>query len=459
MKFISSGFITLSCLFCSLVCSSPLWAQTNNNNIYSRFGLGALESPVNPQQLGMGGTGVASAGQHGINLLNPAALAFTPMTTFQAAGAGMTVKYKYQDASTNFNGGYLKNVFLGFRKPGGKWGFALGMQPYSFVNYSASSNITLNDSVATTYTYEGQGSLNKATMGMARKFYFGGNEEENRQKQTLSIGLHTNYIFGTIQHASKVGFPEQTNYNYGKFSQNHFLNGFQWEAGLLYILPIKHTLDVNKKVIQHSDLHVGLSFGLAARLRAESTYLDEILTASSLIDFPVDTTYMNESIRFNYTIPQQITAGLAWSYYKQKLGDVQINVEYSMQDWSGSKINLGSDISGSNSLTRSERLSMGLAYTPDNSVNTGTMRHCTYRVGYYTGQTYWKINAKNVTESAITAGISIPVLKSLNKINLGASYYRLGQASEGLLEMTGFVYQVGVTLVPRESWFLRRKYE
>lgn len=459
MKFITSSLTILSFLLCCWMSISNTFAQNNNNNVYTRFGLGALESQVNAQQLGMGGTGVASTGQHGINLINPASLAFMPMTTFQASGAGIAVRYKYQDQTANYNDGYLKNVVLGFRKPGSKWGFALGLQPYSFVNYKASSDVVVSDSVNTTYTYQGYGGLNRASVSMGRKFFVGKGKDENAQKQTISFGINTNYIFGTIQHASKIGFPDQDNYNYGKFSQNHFLNGFQLEAGLLYILPMSHVLDANKKVIRHSDLHVGLTYGVASRLSARSTYLDEILTASSLIDFPIDTTYMNESIRFKYDLPQQITAGLAWTYYQQKFGDLQLNLEYSMQDWSNSKINLGSDITGNNSLTQAQRLSFGLAYTPDNSVNTGTMRHCTYRLGYYTGNSYWKINSKNVNESAFTAGLSIPILKSINKINLGASYYQLGQSSEGLLEMRGVVYQIGVTLVPREAWFARRKYE
>jgi hypothetical protein len=459
MKFISSGLLTFSGFLFCLVVSTALSAQNNNNNIYTRFGLGSLESSINPQQLGMGGTGVASAGQQGISTLNPASLSFLSMTTFQAVGGGMSVRYNYQDQSANFNNGYLKSVFLGFKKPGGKWGFSLGMQPYSFVNYKATSTVTVSDSVQTSYTYEGNGGLNKATLGLARKFYLGKSTEENTQKQTLALGVHMNYIFGNINHSSKVSFPDQDNYNYGKFSQNHFMNGAIVELGALYILPLTHQLDVNKKVVQHSDLHVGVTYGLGAKLTSRSTYLDEILSASSIIDYPVDTTYIDETITFSYDIPQQLSFGLAWAFYKQKFGDLQLNAEYTMQDWSDSKLNLGSDIKGSNTLNASQRISLGLAYTPDNSVNTGTLRHCTYRVGYYNGQTYWKINDKVVTESAFTAGISIPVLKSLNKINLGASYYQLGEESQGLLQMTGFVYQVGVTIVPREAWFLRRKYD
>jgi hypothetical protein len=459
MKFISSSLITLSCLFSCWMSTTNVLAQNNNNNVYTRFGLGYMESQFNPQQLGMGGTGVASTGQHGINVLNPASLSFLPMTTFQAAGSGMMVRYKYEDQTANYNNGYLKNVFLGFRKPGGKWGFALGMQPYTFVNYSASSPQTLNDSLSTVYIYEGQGGLNKATVGMGRKFYLGKSQDEQKQKQTIAFGLNLNYIFGNIHHSSKIQFPENTNYNYGKFSQNHSLNGFQIETGLLYILPISHVLDVSKKVIRHSDLHIGLNFGVASRISSKSIYLDEILTATDLDDYPVDTTFMNESIRFKYALPQHVSAGIAWTYYRQKFGDLQLNLEYRLQDWSSSKINLGSDITGNNELTQANRMSVGLSFTPDNSVSTGTFRHCTYRVGYYSGQTYWKINSKNINESAFTAGISIPILKSFNKINLGASYYQLGQATEGQLEMTGMVYQIGVTLVPREAWFARRKYE
>ena len=459
MKFTNCKLYLLSCLVYFFAHVPLAHSQNNNNNIYTRFGLGSLEMQANPQQFGMGGTGVASNGQHGVNFLNPAALSYIPLTTLQASGGGMSVKYKYNDTEANYGNGYLKNVAFGFRKPGSKWGFALGMQPYSFVNYEASSDVVVSDTLNTTYTYSGNGGMTKATLGFGRKFFFGGDSTARKEKRVVSFGLNTHYLFGTIDHASKIGFPDQDNYNYGKFSQNHFLNGFQLEAGVLFTLPISHVKDANNKVVRRSDVQIGITYAVQSSLHAKSVYIDEILAANSTIDYPIDTTFMNESVRFNYDLPQQITAGLAWNIYNQKLGNLQLNLEFMTQDWSSSKLNLGSDATSSNQLSASNRLSAGIAYTPENSANTSTLRHCTYRAGYYQGQTYWKIDGQQVHEQAITAGVSIPILKSLNAINLGAAYYTLGESNSGLLEMSGVVYQVGFTFVPREPWFFQRKYD
>jgi hypothetical protein len=458
MKFICSKIpFVLSCIVLALMLT-PAHAQKNNNFIYSRFGLGSLELQANPQQLGMGGTGVASLGQHGINTFNPASMAYLPMTTFQAAGGGMRLNYSYNDEQATYGGGYLKNVALGFRKPGSKWGFAISMQPYSFVNYEATTQTTINDTVPTSYSYYGEGGLNKAALTFARKWILRKDSADQKEKQVLSIGLNTNYIFGTISHSSKVGFPDQNNYEYAKFSQNHFMNGFVWDIGLLYSIPLSVRKDINQKVIRSSSLNVGITYGVQARLNSKSIYLDEIISNTDILDYPLDTTFLDETVRFKYAIPQQMTAGISYHFYGQKLGDLQMNLEYMWQDWSGSKLNIGSSTNAA-TLGQANRLSAGIAFTPENSVNTSTLRHCTYRLGYYQGQTYWKINDQQISEQGITAGLSIPILKSLNKLHLGAVYLTQGNNAGDVLKTQGLVYQIGFTFIPREPWFFQRKYD
>jgi hypothetical protein len=430
-------------------------AQNGDNNIYTRFGLGVLETEGNPIQMGMGGTGVANANMQAVNFINPASLSNLPITTFQASGALKQSAYSFQNNSTQVLTGYLKEVALGFRKPGSKFGFGIGLQPYSFVNYESSATIIESDSLLTTYTYKGKGGMNKATMGGSRKFFLGKDTLNSGPKHILAIGINLNYLFGTIDHSSNTSFGEQDNYEQAKYSQNHFLNGFQPDIGLMYTLPFRQIKDVNQKIIRRQELTAGITWGINSKLKSKSIYIEELVFATGV----TDTTSIDENVKFDFNLPQHLRVGLAWNLYHNKLGDLSITAEFKTQDWSASQLNLALDLSDKNKLGSSEQILLGLAFTPENSVHTSTFRHCTYRMGFNQGHSYHQINALQLKQTAYTAGISIPILKSLNKVHLGAAYTTSGLNDAALLQAKGMFYQIGFTLVPREPWFFQRKYD
>jgi hypothetical protein len=459
MKFITISFRILTSLVLTTVLGTSCFAQQGDNNIYSRFGIGNLEQQGNPIQMGMGSTGVANNRIQSVNFLNPASFSYLPMTCFQASGALRQSTYTFDASSTKIFTGYLKEVALGFRKPGSPYGFGLGMQPFSFVNYKASAQTDVGDSLRTTYTYQGKGGLNKATLAMSRKFVLNNDSLNSGKKHVLSIGINLNYVFGTIDHSSKTSFDDFSNYESSRYAQNHFLSGFQPDLGLLYSMPLSHTKDVNQKVNQHQELVLGLNWGLASHLKSKSIYSEELLYGGSTLETSLDTTLYDPGVRFKFQVPQQIRAGLTWNFYQVKFGDLQITAEIMQQDWSQSQFNLARDVNPTNQLSAAQRVSFGLAYTPDNSEKTGTLRHCTYRIGYFQGEQYYRINDLAVKETGITAGLSVPILKSLNKINLAAAYLTNGTNNNSLLQSKGIYYQVGFTFIPREPWFFQRKYD
>jgi hypothetical protein len=175
--------------------------QGLGNSPYSRLGLGDYTGNYGGvRQLGMGGTGLAAPNTGNVNELNPALLAYTPRTTWEAA-FNAQVKTVSNAATSNRNGsgtlGYLA-LAVPLNK---RWGAAVGLKPYSAVDYQANASGAVNgDPGAVAYRqYAGTGGLSEA--------YFAHGIHVLRD---LNIGGSASYLFGTINQTTGTAITTPT---------------------------------------------------------------------------------------------------------------------------------------------------------------------------------------------------------------------------------------------------------
>src|SRR6478735_4594933 len=105
---------------------------------FSKLGIGDLTGTGIAQNQGMGGIGISNPSGWYLNNVNPALLVFNRITVFQA---GMQYEKINESDGTNsqkFASANLNYLAIAFPVKLNKWTTAIGLMPFSVVNYKLS---------------------------------------------------------------------------------------------------------------------------------------------------------------------------------------------------------------------------------------------------------------------------------------------------------------------------------
>jgi hypothetical protein len=472
MKFLKSTIFNLfACLLASLVCSDVMQSQSNPNSVYSRFGLGLLDSPGAAPHFGMGGTTTAITDPIVLNLANPASYSFLDVTNLQIMGKGGYTKASNSITSSSYGSGQFHELGMGFKKPGSKWGLAFGITPFSSIDYKFTSQDTLSDTLKASYTYEGNGGLNKVTIGTSRlfKFYRKPNQTDSLQKgitdttnirvHQLSIGINANYVFGNVRRENRIVFDNSETYT----TLNNvtlWAQGFIFEAGLLYKVNLTSKRDDKDRIVGGSNLQLGADYMLNGNLFAD--YSELISSIRILSNGAIrDTSFHLESEKGRLIIPQRISVGAVWKLFGKKWGSLSFAFDYKLQDWSQYKLRITNEANLDKGLNSSNTMSAGVEFKPATDVNNGFFNRMNYRVGYRSYESALVLNNTRIIQQGVTMGLSIPVIRSLSKFHIGAELGKTGTTDAGLVEERYLTIMAGVTLTPSafDKWFRQIKYD
>jgi hypothetical protein len=109
---------------------------------FSAFGYGDTYGDALIHNQGMGGVGVSNPQYWYLNSMNPALLTYNRLTVFQAGTLFERTRIYSDTLRENGTGGNLNYLTLGFpvmrnkRTGEVRWGTALGLLPYSHVDYA-----------------------------------------------------------------------------------------------------------------------------------------------------------------------------------------------------------------------------------------------------------------------------------------------------------------------------------
>ena len=458
-------------------------SQSSTSNPYSRFGIGILENPGSAIHFGMGGITTSIADGNSINLFNPASYSQLSRTVFQIGGTGQFQTLENASGSEKYSNGRVNDISIGLKKSTSPWGFALGITPFSSVGYNLTSTVSINDSTSTSYLYDGTGGINKLVVGTSRQFKLykkrvvdpsitgnakqiaelrikESNDSLSQISPVLSIGLNANYYFGSIQLDRRVQFSNTTFFS-TRITEKTTIYDFDFEAGAIYTMPLSVKWD-GRKIKQATHLRLGADYQLGTSLKTKHDELGMAYLYSSFTESDIDTTYYTGIQKGTFDLPSRLSLGASIIMSTEGGRVISFNGEYREQDWSGNSYLLGSD--GSSNLKKYQNIAFGIEYTPHSIDKAKSLLgRSTFRAGVRNTESYLSLSDQNISQNAVSAGISIPILasKSSSKVNFGIEYGTGGTLENNLLQEEFVRLQFGFSLTPYflNPWFVVRKYD
>jgi hypothetical protein len=411
-------------------------AQDLGNSPYSRIGLGELNStPGNIRNFGMGNVGVSTPNGANAQVQNPALLYYVNRVSFEIAGTGQAKRISNgQESVTAGNGGLS---YMALSVPVTKiWRSAIGLRPFSAVNYAASQVGTVGGqpNVPVLSGNTGEGTISEAYFSNGVRLFKG-----------FTVGLTASYLFGAIDknaytqlqdsvglaNATQVVLNEHSNYSDAVF-----------KAGFSY----RHAL--SKKV----NATLGGVYGFETELKQKVKPLLQRRRASDQL--VITELALADSANRKVTLPGFWEAGLSFDNAKNWV----VGAELSGRSWS--------DYNGTDAakLRNSLRFGVGGEYVPDPTSIDSYVKRIAYRAGFSYSQTPYFDQGQQVNDKSVHAGLSLPIGSvprppeyNQSFINLGVALGQQGSADKGLLQEKYVRFMVGVTL--NSSWFIKPKFD
>lgn len=414
-------------------------AQSLTNSPYSRLGIGELNtSSASIRNFSMGGAGVAAPNSAQINDINPALLFYNNFVTFEMGVAGELKQLANQDQRQILGDANLSYLALSVPIAKG-WSAAVGLKPYSNVDYQTSSQENVQNSpgaaIHVLKAYEGEGGLSEA--------YFA---HGVRIAKGLSVGVTGSYVFGTINNDASTVLRDTANpalsLQKTVFSTRTNYSDFMFKGGLHYRHSVKDKIFFS----------LGGVYGLAADLDGTRRTVLQRKSVETDGVLPGGETVLEDSIRGSVHIPQFLSIGLGIDNGK----NWGAGLDFSSQKWSQFR-----PFRGLPDMIDAYRISLGGEITPNMASMDSYLQRITYRAGVSYARTPLVVDGTTVDDIAFTWGASLPVgrLTAIQRsfLNLGFAVGRRGNLSENPIRETYLRFQVGLSLNNR--WFIKRMVE
>ena len=432
MKSRSLNKLVLTALF-ALICGG-VFAQANVDSPYSMFGIGQVRNKTMSARLkGMGGVANAMSGTNMLNAANPASYAMIDTLAF-LFDAGMYAKsstFSTSSISDRASSASLDYVAMGFAFTSW-WKMAIGAQPYSNVGYNIVTSS--HDAQVGNYSqlFQGDGGLNQVFIGNA--FRLG---------KHFSVGANANYVFGDSKSTTTLFFPDSTYVIATRRSRDVMIKSFMFDYGVMY----------QGKVGGGLTLAVGATYNQKINLRGDQTIFirtieaDDNITSSST-EYLIDTVAYKKDKNASFTMPH----GFGFGVSLQKDNRWMLGADFNWTQWSAfarNGVNEG--------LRDSWGVAVGGEFMPSSTSLSGYWTRVSYRLGGFYEQTYLNINGQPINKLGVDFGLSLPIPRSMSKVDLGLEIGKCGTKSANLIRESYVNLTVGVSIF--ERWFMKRKYK
>ena len=423
-----------------LVIGVSVYAQDGTYGAYSPYsiyGIGDISKEGTAYNKSMGGVGIANRNNRFINIQNPAAVTARDTLAFMADFGLVQSNTVYRQgdvrsAHNTFNIYDFVMTFPIYRSSA----FKVGITPYSDMGYDFSSVETDPDIIGNTgnirYDSFGNGSVYQAFFGAGVTFW-----------KRLSLGADMIYYFGNLD---KITNMDYTDASYRSLNSGSELTvrGLTGKFGLQY----EQKLGGNVSVV------VGATYKLGTNMKGYSTNF-RYANQSSVTDtlkYNVDT-LAKAGVRF----ADEIGVGIA-----VKGGDKwSAEFDYIRSDWRGTGIDKapGFAVNGQSSFTStvSQSFRAGFEIVPNRNDIRYYLKTCSYRMGFYYDQAYYKMDGNNVNSMGITLGMTLPVFKLYNGISIGLDLGQRASTRNNMIRERYATFNIGFNI--HDIWFRKVQYQ
>ncbi len=409
-------------------------AQSNvDGSLYSRFGIGELQSFSSSQIEAMGGVAPSMHSLNYLNFSNPGTWSDLVLTR---AAAGFTYQnITISDAAENESrlaSGFLNAVQFSFPLLERKLGVAIGFVPYSRVSYHVEQPGTLlpsstrPDTVDYTVNFEGSGGLQQVVGGLGYRF-----------NSNFSAGVSVQGYFGIIDNGRRTSFLD-TGYQQTNVSVETRLAGISATLGSTYSA---------RRLFSDEDVMiVGAAFTLPTSLSGE-----RVRTLGEGLDRDTLGTTDEGSVH----LPLRVEGGI--SYYPGPRWILTAGGKY--EPWTDFESDFafpGLDVGG-DPLSDRIRGGAGVEFIPAGSdLLAPFVARVAYRLGFYYDRSYISPSAdEGLNTMALTGGLSIPTQMSGTRIDLNLEVGKRGSAEDNLVQ--DVFYRLSANVNIGERWFQQTK--
>ena len=399
---------------------------------YSLYGLGEIAKPGTAINKAMGGIGVGVRDNTYINYVNPASITQRDTLSFMLDfGINQRNFYnsdgKSKSAYHTFN---MHNVM--FTAPiYKKSALIVGIAPYSDVGYKFESTETDDNLVSKygdiKYQKYGTGSVSQFFLGAATNLF-----------KHFSIGAQYVYYFGAIDRYSNVNFNSATGMRNLETGWDYALGASSAFFGIQYFGNINKKKDV--------ELVVGATYRMAANLKGDFTRFSYAYD-DMIRDTVVNDLYENAK----FTISDEISAGFS----VRKRDKWMFGFDYVRQDWTNSSFATTPGVKFTPSVASYYKL--GIEFIPNKYDIRYYMKRATYRVGAYYEQSYMTIGAHQINSAGVTLGMSLPISRLYNAVNVSLDMGQRGTIKENLVRERYIQLNINISL--HDIWFMKYLYQ
>jgi hypothetical protein len=431
-------FITL--LFAVIAFAAHSQSTATSSSPYSRYGIGDIDPQLMPQNIGMGGIGVATnkiSLFNNINVINPASYGAVSLTTIDI-GLYSNFLTLSQTGSASQKNSNFRLSHVAFAIPTSKRSaVSFGLLPYSERGYNYTKSVKGSgtspaDTNVTNYTYSGDGGLSKAYLG----YGFGIGKH-------LLLGGNVSYIFGTLKDISTTEIPDLVGTINSKIEQSNSIGGLNYDYGVQYSFDFSDT----------KHLILGYSASAGSKLNTQSSFIvsQYYNDGSGNQNVATDSVINRQDPKSKIKLPQINRFGISF----QSDGKFLVGADYTMGKWSDLSI------AGVNQgLQNNKTFNIGGQYTPNIATLRNYLASVDYRLGAIYDETYMTVNNTKIKRYAVTAGLGLPLRPnngSFYKINISAEVGKRGSLVNGLVKENYVNIHLGFTL--NDRWFQKYKFD
>ncbi|HMO62887.1 MAG TPA: hypothetical protein PKC39_11185 [Ferruginibacter sp.] len=391
----------------------------NTTSPYSILGIGDIETKDFGRWYGMGSTSIALSSPWYINTANPASLTALNerMMNFDIANRGKSASFKYATADTftaNTKDFSVRRISLAF-KPNKKNAFAVGLKPFSTINYLLLQNTAVYSSnTSLAKSVDGSGGINQVYLSYARQLTKG-----------LSVGITSSYYFGSANIATDY-YGESLSVALSR-QQYTVMNAFQLQAGLQY----------NWQTSPWVTHRLGFTISNPATIKryTETEYLSNSVSVKSTTETKKD-----------FTLPLQMGIGYAISFNN----NLTLSADALYSNWQKQKVEYNNSYT-----TPSGRISAGIEYVNRKKIGSYSVESWYLQAGASAEKNYFTILGKDLNTYAVSAGFGKNLSTAISLYG-GIEMGTRGSTNSSQIKEKFTQYIIGFTL--KEFWFNYRKY-
>jgi len=406
--------------FTLLLFSVLVNAQENTSSPYSFFGVGLNKFNGTAENRAMGGMSIASDSIH-INLQNPAGYGKLGLTTYALGASHSTVNLESSNSSDKASSTTFDYLAMAF--PAGKFGFGLGVIPYTSVGYELED---ITDESSSRFT--GSGGLNKLFLAAGYEV-----------TKELRVGVEGSYNFGNIQNKNLLF---QDGLQFGTRETNRSdLSGFKVNFGAQYEKLLESGLQLTGSVSFSPETKIDSENERQLATLIINTENTEILADLREID-------VEDS---ELTLPSELKVGGGIGQPRKWFAGIEYGRK-SSSDFTNRSFELNNVV-----YTDANSYKLGGYFIPNYNDITSYFKRIVYRAGVRYEETGLNINNEDVNEFGISFGVGLPAGSFLTNVNLGVEYGQRGTTSNNLVQEQ-FV-NVFLSLSLNDKWFVRRRFD